>query len=254
MLADRVCTSSDSKISNCPIGILTNSRSDADASPPAIVIDNLEMSNVATTIQGEGGEVILAGTGHIDLWATGRRYNGTKGSTVAGDVDAPKKGERLLQDGKLFYRPRPQYEGVGADGFLVATAEGCNNDGTGDQKDNINAFLQKANAAGKIAFFPAGIYRVGGTVQIPTGSRVQGSVWSQIQGGGFHFNDINNPQVVVQVGNRGDVGSVEIVEMMFTVTGATAGAIVLEWNVHEDKQGSGMFAVFFSPDSLFTSC
>jgi hypothetical protein len=31
----------------------------------------------------------------------------------------------------------------------------------------------------------------------------------------------------------------EIVEMIFSVQGATAGAIVLEWNVHESKQGSG---------------
>lgn len=74
---------------------------------------------------------------------------------------------------------------------------------------------------------------------IPTGSRIQGSAWSQIQGAGFYFNDINNPRVVVQVGNRGDVGTMEIVEMMFTVQGATAGAIVLEWNVHEVTQGSG---------------
>ncbi|OIW23586.1 pectin lyase-like protein, partial [Coniochaeta ligniaria NRRL 30616] len=228
----------DSKITNCPIGILTNSRKDAKAGPPAIVIDNLEMSNVAAAVQDEGGAIILAGSSHVDLWATGRRYNGTKGSQEAGAVDAPPKAARLLKDGKLFYRPRPQYETVGIEGFLVATDEGCRNDGTGDQAASINVFLQKAKAAGKIAFFPAGIYTVGGTVQIPTGSRVQGSLWSQIQGGGLYFNDINNPKVVVQVGNRGDVGSVEIVEMMFTVTGATAGAIVVEWNVHEETQGS----------------
>lgn len=74
---------------------------------------------------------------------------------------------------------------------------------------------------------------------IPTGSRVQGASWSQIQGAGFYFNDVFNPRVVVQVGNKGDVGTMEIVEMIFSVQGATAGAIVLEWNVHESKQGSG---------------
>lgn len=197
------------------------------------------MSNVVTTVQDEGGAVILAGSAHVDLWATGRRYNGTKGTQETGKIVAPPKAARLLKDGKLFYRPRPQYENVGVDGFLVATDESCKNDGTGDQAGRINAFLQKANAANKIAFFPAGIYTVGSTVQIPTGSRIQGSLWSQIQGGGMYFGDLNNPKVVVQVGNRGDVGDVEIVEMMFTVTGATAGAIVVEWNVHEKTQGSG---------------
>ena len=28
--------------------------------------------------------------------------------------------------------------------------------------------------------------------------------------------------------------------MLFTVQGATAGAILMEWNVHEGTQGSGM--------------
>lgn len=229
----------DSKISDCPIGILTNSRKDGINGPPNIVIDNLEMSNVGTTVQDEGGATILAGTSHVDLWAIGRRYNGTEGSTMSGAVDAPNKGSRLLdEDGKLFYRARPQYENVGSGSFLVATQHGCSNDGTGDNTDAINSFLQQANDAGQIAYFPAGIYRVGGTVFIPTGSRVQGSAWSQIQGAGFYFNDVNDPKVVVQVGNRGDVGTMEIVEMMFTVQGATAGAIVLEWNVHEVTQGS----------------
>ncbi|XXG95201.1 hypothetical protein Hte_001461 [Hypoxylon texense] len=229
----------DSKISDCPIAILTNSRKDGINGPPNIVIDNLEMSGVGTTVKDEGGATILAGTGHVDLWSIGRRYNGTEGTYTSGAVDAPQKGSRLLdENGKLFYRPRPQYEDLGSGSFSVATEHGCLNDGTGDNTDAINSFLQEANAAGQIAYFPAGIYRVGGTVFIPTGSRVQGSAWSQIQGAGFYFNDVNNPRVVVQVGNRGDVGTMEIVEMMFTVQGATAGAIVLEWNVHEVSQGS----------------
>ncbi|KAL2361748.1 hypothetical protein RJZ56_005363 [Blastomyces dermatitidis] len=229
----------DSKISNCPIAILTNSREDRINGPPNIVIDNLEMINVETTVKSENGDVILDGTDHVGLWAIGRRYKGYKGTYVSGDVEAPSKGKRLLdKDGKLFYRPRPQYEDFGVDQFLIATENGCKNDGTGDNAGDINAFLEKATKERKIAYFPAGIYRVGGTVLIPTGSRVQGSSWSQIQGAGFYFNDIHNPRVVVQVGKKGDVGDMEIVDMMFTVQGATAGAIVLEWNVHEDSQGS----------------
>jgi hypothetical protein len=45
---------------------------------------------------------------------------------------------------------------------------------------------------------------------------------------------------MVKVGNTGDVGSVEIVEMLFTVKGPTAGAILMEWNIKADAQGSGM--------------
>ncbi len=42
-----------------------------------------------------------------------------------------------------------------------------------------------------------------------------------------------------RVGIEGDHGAVEISDMLFTVKGATAGAILLEWNVHESVQGSG---------------
>lgn len=74
---------------------------------------------------------------------------------------------------------------------------------------------------------------------IPTGSRVVGSSWSQIQGSGFYFSDMNTPRVMVRVGNRGDVGTMEISDMLFTTKGPTAGAILVEWNVTANAQGSG---------------
>ncbi len=75
--------------------------------------------------------------------------------------------------------------------------------------------------AGRIAYFPAGVYALGSTVHVPTNSRVQGSSWSQIQGSGFYFSDMHDPKVMVRVGNRGDIGSMEIVEMLFSVRGNT---------------------------------
>ncbi|EGC45360.1 exo-beta-1,3-glucanase [Histoplasma capsulatum var. duboisii H88] len=200
---------------------------------------NVHMNSVGTTVKSEDGDVILDGTNHVGLWAMGRRYDGYNGTYISGEVDAPQKGKRLLdEDGKLFYRPRPQYKDLKVDEFLIATEHDCKNDGTGDNAGDINAFLEKTKKEGKIAYFPAGVYRVGGTVFIPTGSRVQGASWSQIQGAGFYFNDIHNPRVLVQIGEKGDVGDMEIVDMMFTAQGATAGAILVEWNVHENSQGS----------------
>ncbi|PKX91228.1 uncharacterized protein P174DRAFT_395178 [Aspergillus novofumigatus IBT 16806] len=43
---------------------------------------------------------------------------------------------------------------------------------------------------------------------------------------------------MAQVGNDGDSGVIDISEMLFTVQGSTAGAILMEWNVHESSQGS----------------
>lgn len=54
-----------------------------------------------------------------------------------------------------------------------------------------------------------------------------------------------------RVGKKGDVGSVEISDMLFTVKGATAGAILMEWNIHESTQGSGNYPP--SPKSCYSS-
>ena len=163
------------------VGILTNGLN----SSPNIVLDNTVFKDVDSPVLVDGGTTLLSG--NSDLWATGKRYNGSVGSTETGDVTAPAKAKGLLDSdtGFLFVRERPQYEDLSTSSFLVATTDGgCKNDGTGDQTSCINSFLQKAATADQVAYFPAGIYTIGGTVLIPTGSRVQGSSWSQIQGSG----------------------------------------------------------------------
>lgn len=66
---------------------------------------------------------------------------------------------------------------------------------------------------------------------------------------GSKFEDVRNPRVAVKVGNEGDVGIVEIQDLLFTVSGPTAGAVLVEWNIHESSQGSaglwGMSSLFF---------
>lgn len=237
----------DTLIQDTPVGILTNGL----PTSPNIVLDNVVIDNVAQVVQVDGGDTLLSTDGTIELWATGARFNGSSGSSQTGDATAPQRANALLQDGGLRYftRSRPQYETLGVASFLVATTDGgCSNDGSGDQTDCINSFLQKAVASDLIAYFPAGIYQVGGTVFVPTGSRVQGSSWSQIQGSGYYFSDMNNPQVIVQVGHKGDVGTMEIVEMLFTVKGNTAGAILMEWNVAAEGLGTAASKL---GDSLF---
>ncbi|KAI2471682.1 pectin lyase fold/virulence factor [Annulohypoxylon bovei var. microspora] len=225
----------DTIISGTTVGVLTNGL----GSSPNIVLDNTVFEGVTSPVLVDGGSTLLSGSS--DLWATGKRYNGSVGSTQTGDVTAPAKAKGLLDSktGFLFVRERPQYEDLSAGSFLVATTDGgCKNDGTGDQTSCVNSFLQKAVGGGQIAYFPAGIYTVGSTVLIPTGSRVQGSSWSQIQGSGFYFSDMHDPKVMVQVGNKGDVGTMEIVEMLFSVRGSTAGAILMEWNTAASEQGA----------------
>jgi len=48
----------------------------------------------------------------------------------------------------------------------------------------------------------------------------------------------SKPQVLLKVGNAGDVGSVEMQDLLFTTRGATAGLILVEWNIAADAPGS----------------
>jgi hypothetical protein len=89
-----------------------------------------------------------------------------------------------------------------------------------------------------ILWIPAGVYLVTSTVFIPSNTTVVGQSWSQIMGFGPNFQDANAPYPVIQVGNIGDVGDVEIQDLLFTIRGPAPGAIILLWNIHEASQGS----------------
>ena len=234
----------DSTITGTQVGILTSARTDQPG--PNIVLDNVVASGVGVFLQQEGGKVILTGAPG-GVWTSGMRYIGGKGSKPQGSVPGlPAKDPSLMSNGKLFVKSRPQYQDLGSGNFLVATDQGIANDGKTDQRDKINAFLATAAARGQVAYFPAGIYLVADTVNVPVGSKIQGASWSQIMGTGPNFGDIKNPRVMVKVGNAGDVGSLEIVEMLFTVKGPTAGAILLEWNVKASSAGAaGMWDTHF---------
>lgn len=227
----------DSHFNGVPYAITIASLGDEQ---PNIVLDNLLVENSDAVVLVSGGDTILPGSAgalYFNSWASGYRYlpDGS-GGKMTGFVDpAPDKPSSLLDGtGAYFQQSKPQYE---TEAPISATAHGVSNDGTGDQTAAINALL--AGNAGSVIFFPGGVYLVEGTVKIPLGSRIVGSGWSQIMGTGTYFQDVDDPQVLIQVGDEGDSGVIEISDMLFTVKGPTAGAVLMEWNVHESAQGSG---------------
>jgi glucan 1,3-beta-glucosidase len=143
--------------------------------------------------------------------------------------------------------------------------------GATDDTAALNAIFSKYSGC-KIIFFDHGVYYVTGTVRIPAGTQIGtpllcfivmfltplllvGEAWPTIIGGGSFFEDINSPQVVVQVGSSGSTGILEISDMIFStrgtsimftyihpvnewiLSGPAPGAIVVEWNAH-DPAGS----------------
>lgn len=62
-------------------------------------------------------------------------------------------------------------------------------------------------------------YLVTDTLRIPPNARIVGEVWSVIMGAGRAFEDQDEPTVVVQVGEEGSEGLVEITDMLFATRG-----------------------------------
>jgi len=124
-----------------------------------------------------------------------------------------------------------------ADDFASVKAAGARGDGVTDDSDAIQSVIN-ANVNGKVVYFPAGSYVIGKTVKVPPGTRIIGEVWSVLMAGGAAFQDAMNPQAMLEVGEPGQSGSVEITDLFFSSKGAQPGAILVQWNMRQSSQGS----------------
>lgn len=153
-----------------------------------------------------GGDTILEGTADgsplvIGSWAMGRRYTSTTGVGVYSTSylsPSPVKPAGLIDSstGKIFEQSKPLYTQYTVADFIIATTNGISNDGTGDQHAAINTLL--ANNVGTPIYFPAGVYIVEGTINVPVNSILVGEAWSQIMASGSYFQDASSPQVMVK--------------------------------------------------------
>ncbi|WFD34512.1 hypothetical protein MCUN1_001353 [Malassezia cuniculi] len=137
--------------------------------------------------------------------------------------------------GRWFGQEKPQPPLELSD-VIVVTDYGARGDGVTDDTAALQSVLYHAD--GRVVYFPHGVYMVSDTLHIPVNTRIFGQALSQIMGYGQRFNDAGRPTAVVRVGNVGDVGSMLICDMLFSTLAPAAGAIVVEWNVHEAHQGS----------------
>lgn len=67
-----------------------------------------------------------------------------------------------------------------------------------------------------------------------------GEVWSTLMAAGSVFQDQNNPTPMLQVGEPGQSGSVEISDFMFSTRGAQPGAVLVQWNLKGSSPGAAM--------------
>lgn len=222
-----------------------------DHSDSSIVLDNVIVGGATNAVVSTKYGVTLLDTnrpaGQSIYWTHGNVYRSGSLSMQKDSTSLPQTSfnrPRGLVSGnnEFFSRDQPQYEDLGPNDFLNVLDFGANNDDHWLKASNttkaINAALRASVQQGKVLVFPAGIYLVDDTIFVPTGARLVGAAWAQIAATGPKFANPQTPRVVVRVGNPGDKGRVEISDLTISQSGPTAGAIFMQWNVHEDAQGS----------------
>ncbi|KAK0225092.1 exo-beta-1,3-glucanase [Armillaria nabsnona] len=213
----------------------------------SLVLQNIQLTNVPVAVGTGDGAIVLPGndlgTETIRSWAQGNIYTSSnpEGRFIQGNVDVPVIPATLLdRGGKVIGRVHPQYVNIPVSGFVSVKDHNATGDGSTDDTNAIQSVLN-ANCDSKVIFFDAGVYIITTTVTIPAGCRLVGEAWSEISGTGDYFKDVENPKVMVRVGEPRSRGSIEITDIIFR---HAPGAIVLEWNVrgHGDNlAGPGMW-------------
>ncbi|CAJ2505526.1 Uu.00g129200.m01.CDS01 [Anthostomella pinea] len=214
----------------------------------SLAIENVSLKNVALAIQhGPSRLPILAGTTGsttIASWVSGRVYNPTGPNVVTGAITPPARPASLVAKGRFYERSKPSYATLPSTSFSSIRAGGARGDGVTDDTAALQKVITAAAAAGRVVYFDAGTYKVTRTLLIPAKSRIVGEGYAVIMSSGAFFANINAPQVVVQVGNPGDVGVVEWSDMIVSTQGAQAGAILIRWNLASAAESpSGMWDV-----------
>ncbi|KAK3654385.1 hypothetical protein LTR56_004015 [Elasticomyces elasticus] len=232
---------SDSKFTGVQYGIRSayGKSGNVPETGGSLVIDNVDMSTVASAVVDDENKEILAGGSKIAHWVSGNVYD-HKSTAVAtqGNITAPNKAPSLLLNGNIFGRSKPQYEGAQASDFMQISAAGCKGDGATDATDCVQKFLNDAASANKIAYFNHGVYKVTKTITVPATIKIVGELWSTILASGFTGS---SPIPVWRIGTPGQTGAVEISDMLFEIDGPNQAAIMVQWDLSSAQGASGMW-------------
>ncbi|PZD42548.1 Pectate-lyase-3 domain containing protein [Pyrenophora tritici-repentis] len=188
-----------------------------------LVLENIKLSGVTAAVVDNTGATILGVSSNIGQWTYGPIYKGSADTKDRDLVTATK-------------RAKPQYEDRSMGDFVHLKDLGARGDGVTDDTAAFQSALYAA--VGKILFIDAGSYILTLTVTIPSGSKLVGETWSQLAASGTCFSDALNPKVMLKVETSGQVGDVEMQDLLFTTVGPTTGAILVEWNIQASSPGA----------------
>lgn len=227
----------DSEFNDVEIGIVTaHTQNSKPPAAGALILENVDFTNVGVAIQGLGGEVDVAGssgTFNIPAYAQGHGYSpsSTNFTNLNGYINPNLRSPVLTSQGKYYYRRKPQYGDWPVSQIVSARSMGATGNGVTDDTAALQDAIYAAHSANKILFIDGGDYVVTSTLYVPGGSKIFGELFPVILATGSYWSDINNPLPVVQVGKPGEVGQVEWSNVIMSTRGPAPGAVLIQWNL-----------------------
>lgn len=235
----------DSTISDSGTFIATDwTTSSTPAGAGSLILENVQLQNVGTAVQGPSGTVLAGGSTTIAGWGEGHEYTPSGPKTFQGSFTPATRPSSLLASGSSNYytMSKPQYASTSTSSVVSVRSAGAKGDGSTDDTAAIQAAITKAASSGSILFFDYGIYKVTNTLYFPPGSTIVGESYPVILASGGPWGDINTPVPVVQVGKSGDSGTIQWSDMVVSTQGSAPGAVLIEYNL-KAASGSGLWDV-----------
>ncbi|KAL4873586.1 hypothetical protein BDV12DRAFT_160315 [Aspergillus spectabilis] len=203
----------------------------------------LDNTRIDGPIVDTAGRTYL-GAGYYDNWVLGPTYtNGGRSWTSGASMSYPREASLLgakvatLDKPPYFERKKNQYANRPIGDFVQLKSLGARGDGVTDDTAAVQRAFNDYGSGDKIIFVDSGTYILSDTVKVPKDAKVHGEAWSQFAAFGSSFSNASNPRVMLQIGNRGDVGTVELQDLILTTKGGTAGVVLMEWNVRAANPG-----------------
>ncbi|KAK4180482.1 family 55 putative glycoside hydrolase [Triangularia setosa] len=238
----------DSSFANVGTAIIVGRYNSSATGLGSLMIQNVKYTNVPTVMEDLDGNAVLAGnaTGAVfeHGYAKGNLYSPEGPFVFQGRDIAFDQPSVLKLDDQYYERSKPQYENYPASSFLSARNYHAMGNGITDDTQALNVLFQAAaSSSTSIAFLDAGFYLVTDTVYIPANARIVGEgLAAVIMGAGEKFSDVSNPYPVIQIGQPGETGYIEMSDVIVSTQGPTAGAIAIQYNLKTPTLGGKVTA------------
>ncbi|KAF3908275.1 hypothetical protein AA313_de0205493 [Arthrobotrys entomopaga] len=213
-----------------------------------ITLENVLFSSVKQGVVDTDGKSYLSGSDqNVKSWVLGAVYKDLATRTFETGLTSSilRKSNLVFDDNNsglsiipYFERAKPQYTDIPWSGFMSVKEHGAKGDGSSDDTAVLQKIVDQAASQKKIVYFDAGTYILTDTLTFKSGSRVVGEAWAQLAASGSKFSDADTARAMIRVGEPGSVGNIEMQDLLFTTKGATAGVLLVEWNIMADGKGT----------------